>query len=281
MDEIHKPQIFHFDILHGKIENHKTFRDIPYVIFHEYTIDEVSHNPHMHPQPEFWQILSGNAKITLNENAYAVKTGDIVFINSGVMHCIGESTNFSYFSLIVDDSFSKECGVTENMVFREVFRDSEITRCFTGLREETVFLEDFFELKIKIHMMNAFASLLRRNLLYSDNNTKVSVINDIIDYIRENYQAKLSLEKVAREHHISKCHMCAIFKEATGNTLLSYINSLRCIHANHLLHTTDMPHSEIAKICGFSSSTYFARVFKKYYGYPPSGAKKERELSKS
>lgn len=66
-----KPQIVHFDITSGKIENQKSFNGAPYIIFQKHTNESVS--PHWHPQSEFWLIQEGIGKVTLDSTTYNVR----------------------------------------------------------------------------------------------------------------------------------------------------------------------------------------------------------------
>jgi len=52
-------------------------------------------------------------------------------------------------------------------------------------------------------------------------------------------------------------------------------------HAKKLLEETQMKHYEIAEACGYSNSTYFSTIFKRFYGVSPSGfLNKPKEHSK-
>lgn len=63
--------------------------------------------------------------------------------------------------------------------------------------------------------------------------------------------------------NLSPNHFCKVFKKITGKTLIEYLHLLRINEAEKMLVDTDASITEIAGNVGFSSITYFGRVFKK------------------
>jgi len=68
----------------------------------------------------------------------------------------------------------------------------------------------------------------------------------------------------------SKYTVCHTFKTVTGATIFDYLNFIRVRHAAERLREKDSSILEIATACGFSSATYFNRVFKSFFGCSPS-----------
>jgi len=59
------------------------------------------------------------------------------------------------------------------------------------------------------------------------------------------------------------------FKENTGKTPVSYINSYRVYKACELFRTSDLSVLEVAYECGFENVGYFIRTFKKQMNMTP------------
>lgn len=59
-------------------------------------------------------------------------------------------------------------------------------------------------------------------------------------------------------------------KQETGLSIVDFIKSMRMNYAMELLKTHKYTIAQISEMCGFSSSTYFGVVFKKYYGMSPT-----------
>ncbi len=95
-------------------------------------------------------------------------------------------------------------------------------------------------------------------------------VNKIIAYIHSNYTKKITLDKLCEEVNISKQYCMRLFKKYLHTTINDYILSTRMKHAAYLLRHTYMNVNEASLYLGFSSVSYFSRVFKKYYGVSPS-----------
>ena len=68
-----------------------------------------------------------------------------------------------------------------------------------------------------------------------------------------------------------------LFKECTGISPYAYYVGVRMANACNLLEDTDLKIREIAEKCGYEDTLYFAQVFKKRTGIPPSQYRKEHK----
>ncbi len=91
-------------------------------------------------------------------------------------------------------------------------------------------------------------------------------INKVIDYIDSNIESELTLEDISRIANFSPFHFHRIFKSIVGESLNKYIQRIRIEKAaSQLIYYPTKSITEIAYDCGFSSSQFFARVFKEYF----------------
>lgn len=65
-------------------------------------------------------------------------------------------------------------------------------------------------------------------------------------------------------------HLSTVFKQTTGNNLISYVTELRLEKARELLSDMQYSISEVAALSGYSDAKYFAKLFKKKMGSTPS-----------
>lgn len=75
--------------------------------------------------------------------------------------------------------------------------------------------------------------------------------------------------EVAEACGISPSHLRRLFKQATGQTLHEYIESIRIVRARDLLARTDMPLKLIAHRLGFSHCSSFTYAFRRATGETP------------
>lgn len=100
--------------------------------------------------------------------------------------------------------------------------------------------------------------------------TSPNNIDLILAYINQNYDRIRKIEEISDQFFISKYYLCHIFKEATGLTLVHYINNIRIQHACSMLVNTSLSILEIGMACGFNSSMYFCKIFKQAVSVTPS-----------
>ena len=96
-----------------------------------------------------------------------------------------------------------------------------------------------------------------------------AIVEEVIQAVREDLAAELTLEKMAAQSGFSPIHFHNCFKRATGMTLREFVEDQRIRRAVDLLLTTDGTLAEIAIECGFSSQAYFSYVFKRRMGKTP------------
>jgi len=119
------------------------------------------------------------------------------------------------------------------------------------------------------HIRQLFLYLCEQQELTSDTaqNKETLLVKKIKNYV-ENYYSDYSLNvtAVADAINLSPNYMSKIFKNNTGEGLLSYINKVRINHATELLRTTNISVDEIALMVGFSNSRSFRRNFQNLTG---------------
>lgn len=117
-----------------------------------------------------------------------------------------------------------------------------------------------------IHLLIKTAN--QQTLMYQLSNN-YNVIEQAIEYIKNNLSSDLSLETLSNQASFSAVHFHNFFKKATGTTLHKYVEEQRIKKAINLLLTTNMTLTEIAFECGFSSQTYFSFAFKRKTNLTP------------
>ena len=68
---------------------------------------------------------------------------------------------------------------------------------------------------------------------------------------------------------LSSFHFARVFKKNTNITPHEYLLNVRIQNAKKLLYASGQSVEDIAKSCGFNSTSHFIRVFKKYTNITP------------
>lgn len=99
----------------------------------------------------------------------------------------------------------------------------------------------------------------------------------IIEYIDENYTQDISIDSAAQVIGISPSYIFKILSEHSRLSFTEYTTKKRMEKACELLHQ-NCKVQDIAPRIGYSSTTYFIHVFKKYMGCTPSEYKRINAL---
>ncbi|HHV51175.1 MAG TPA: AraC family transcriptional regulator [Clostridiales bacterium] len=114
--------------------------------------------------------------------------------------------------------------------------------------------------------------IMHRFIAYSFDFSQVkhsNVVYKVMEYVKANYNQKISLDDIARHVYLSRAYLSSIFKEETGESLFSYINKVRVEKSKMYLLDDSVSLVEISSLCGFEDQSYFTKVFKKYTGVSP------------
>ncbi|MGX7418634.1 helix-turn-helix domain-containing protein [Carnobacterium gallinarum] len=100
---------------------------------------------------------------------------------------------------------------------------------------------------------------------------KQTIVNDIIHYLEKHHTEEVSLSTLSQTLYISPTYISRVFKEETGESPINYLIKLRLTRAKELMENeTDITVKEAANLVGYNDAYYFSKLFKKYYGKPPS-----------
>lgn len=97
--------------------------------------------------------------------------------------------------------------------------------------------------------------------------------------IEKYYQHLHSLNDIAQVAGLSKFHFTRLFHQATGYTPIEYLTKVRIEQAVSLLLHSSLSIEDIAREIGFSSSSYFIKVFRKWTGFSPGEFRSGRALT--
>jgi AraC family transcriptional regulator len=95
-------------------------------------------------------------------------------------------------------------------------------------------------------------------------------IDKVVEFIDLHLSENLSLEQLAKVSTYSPYHFQRVFKRLIGETPAGYVKRMRLENAAHMLiYEQQLPITQIAFICGFSSLSYFTYSFNAYFKANP------------
>lgn len=234
---------------------------------------------HWHEHLELHYILNGKGSFICDRKTVPVSEGNLVIFNSNVLHeGVSEGDNFEALVIIFEmSSFSKEIA-DYNVIFQNLIEEDEIIKdIMLSIYKEDVERSHGYRLAIKGKLYDLITYLFRNYVTESlsprENTLRLhnlGRLNTVVQYIQENYSEPLTNKELADLIHLSEYRFCHLFKESMGKSPINYINEVRLKKAYELIKGKDNSISEIAVMVGFSDYNNFGRLFRKYYGFPPS-----------
>ncbi len=235
---------------------------------------------HYHKAYEIYFLEMGQHGYLLNDKFIQIYTQDVVMLKPNVRH---KSHNTK--------SYNRTCVYFTEEFLRSYYTESalkHLLRCFDkeviSLDKENFFkaqnllekIRDMYALndfdRIFIHLGNLL-ELLNGNMDAPRREPALHTtekMTPVLSYIAEHYKDITHLDEIAARFYVSTPHLCRVFKQTTGMTVSNYINHVKVQEACELLVHTNKNITEIALECGFNSSIYFCKAFKKQLDCTPS-----------
>jgi len=214
----------------------------------------------------------GNHSVYMNGEKYDVKAGDIVFQNKNIFYKSTGKHYLTHYGIAFNIHKNSSTDILDTVM--SVKKPEK----YKVLFEEAAILYDtkppLYKLRIKV-LIYEIICMLATEQLNHETGRKHPLIEKSITYMNANlYNSSLLLSEVAKQSDISFNHFRKLFKEQYGITPIEYVTNERLTKAKKLLIHSPMTIDEIAKSCGFNSSVYFYRIFKKNTGVTPSDYRK-------
>lgn len=268
---------------YNELKQHGT-EDFPielYCINKNHPKYEMAH--HWHSNMEIICILKGKAVVRLDVRTYNVQAGDILFVNSEVVHsvipeeCEYECIVFDPHFLAINSEFEGFANHIANheIFIKELAQDQKIKKIVMDLSDSIRNCNSGYKLKATGLLYILFGEITSQSFfeerLYTENENAKNIykLKKVLNYIRKSYSKQITLKDMAKVADVSPKYFCSFFKSATSKTPMEYLNSYRIEKAATKLLSSDSSVTDIAYSCGFNDLSYFIKVFKNLKGISP------------
>ena len=242
---------------------------------------------HYHDEIELIYVDEGRIDVIVGQKRYSAEKGMTIFISSRTPHMTYAVTDGTCGTLVqfrtedfLDMSLKSAMKYLPGLTILSdkpltVFpADSPIAGSMRGIMKEFNERKEAYEAFIISDVYSILGFLYRNDIIvnaaaYFDAHS-VQRLLPILEYVNENYNKDLTLEAVSSEFGLNPSYFSRMFKKAVGSSYTEYLNFVRVCRAEKLLRSTNMSVLNIALEVGFSSVSYFNRVFKKIKDCTPS-----------
>lgn len=226
---------------------------------------------------EFEFIISGTATIYIDETSYPSFPNMLIVAKPGQKRRRMHHFKTYFLHLDIDETFEyydmlkslPDCIYTSTPnIYADFFSDIIPFLIENDKSTDNIYFHSKF-LNFIYHLYTD--SINSKRLFGSTNISKLlQTVNTVKDYITANYQNKITLSDLSGITNYSPTYLLSLFTTATGMSPCEYLIAERIKQAKLLLMHSDMPISEIAYTCGFSSQSYFTKIFKKHLSCTPA-----------
>ena len=127
----------------------------------------------------------------------------------------------------------------------------------------------YMRLKDLLFILEQTLHLVHNSMLNAGKEADMGVIKEVISYVKDKYQEKITLKTVAEHFFINSAYLGQLFRRKMYISFNDYLTQLRMDKAKQLLLTTPKSISEISMEIGFDDPNYFSSRFNKTEGMTP------------
>lgn len=226
--------------------------------------------PHTHDYFEIEVILEGTGVHILNNRECEIQKGDILILTPTDYHQVKTNGDLLLWNVSFDEA-TLDKGQLEALLRRDT--KSNISICNKTLYKVDRVLELLLEeWKDSGNIKPLFEYFLSLIIQSERTTSKSEPIKEALLYIGTHFRENPSLTDAAEAVHLSPVYFGSIFKKATGETYINYLNSLKVDYAKTLLES-GVSVTEACYSSGFGSLSGFLYTFKKKTGLSPEAYK--------
>ncbi len=253
---------------------------------------QIDHQPyfydsfHYHPEIQISYIVEGSGTRIIGNSVGRFNKNELYLIGSNIPHIFKSDKNYyedetflshaisfyftenafgeEFFNLPETKEINSLLKYSKKIVFYEGSTVTKLKDDFMEITETEGFekLQMFFKILHKISKLENQKFLSKTT--YEQRNTEKygKRINDIFDFVINNYEKSVSLDEAAEIANLSTTAFCRFFKERTRKSFTEFVNEVRIGEACKLLMNKDFNISQICYEVGFNNISNFNRKFK-------------------
>ncbi|MGL5435101.1 MAG: AraC family transcriptional regulator [Lachnospiraceae bacterium] len=249
-------------------------------------INDNMSSSHYHDFFELYYLESGERYHRIRDQLYLLKAGEFIVFPPRVMHHSFSSENVPFKRILVyfDPKEVDSAPILDYFIrdFLICFAPHSghyhihnlINMIYTEHQEQGIHSKEY-----QHTLLNLLLLTIMRNAQPVEKREDKDVMSQMIQYIYEHYPEDISIELLSQRFFLSPYYLCRKFKQATGNTVIQYLNTTRILNAQRMMLETNKNFTQISNETGFSNLTHFNRVFKSVTGMTPSMSRKQNRIS--
>lgn len=99
------------------------------------------------------------------------------------------------------------------------------------------------------------------------------------NYIQKNINKPITQKEIADYLGVSPGHLCRVFKQSEGLTLMKYVNTVKLKGIQNLIAKENIKLYKAAELYGYSDSNYVSSLYKRMFGMNITDTAKTKDVS--
>ena len=244
-------------------------------------------NLHWHDYFEMEIVLSGEGKHHFNDTVYDLHPGSAYIVTPIDFHSVAfDNSRKSKVIHIQFDTFTMSEAVSRLITTSPapitVVFDKEELEYIKILTSKLLaeYKNDSSDRKIMIRALLEQLCILTLRKVEPMSNTgrpkaRDETILQVVNYLNYNFRSKVSLRNVAMKFLMNPNYLGEKFFKTLGISFTTYVNDLRLNYSMRLLKNSELSIKQISEESGFSSVSYFIKLFSDKYGDAPQRMRKK------
>ncbi len=257
-----------------------------------------------HPEErhDFWEMVcavNGKVCVTADGKEFQLNDGDIYFHKPNEVHSLAvkESAKTGVFVLSFEClseamGFFKERKVSLNKrqmkIILDIIETAKKTYDITFYNLDTDIMnllpqptlggEQLIQNNVETLLIDVMRSMTEteggNDVFLQETEINNKIAEEVIKFLKNNIEAKLCIEDIAKAINYSKAYLFRQFKLSIGKSIMEYYLELKIKKAKEFLKNGSLSVKEIAEKLCFDTPNYFTKSFKKVVGLTPTEYKK-------
>ncbi|MEQ8303655.1 MAG: AraC family transcriptional regulator [Cyclobacteriaceae bacterium] len=257
-------------------------------------VDHFYDKLHQHHEAQIMWIVQGEGTLIVGDYVGRFQPGELYIIGSNQAH-VFRNDEVYYHANASTKAIAKSVFFDEKYLGEDFWQLDELSelRAFMdlaklGLRVEGTTKDTVINLMSTLDVVGGLDKILAffeilNSLTKSNEVRKLGVssplafsnsegkrMNDILQFTFNESHRKIYIDEVAKVANLSTEAFCRYFKLRTRKTYTNFLNEVRVSNACRLLIGKERSMQEVCFRVGFSNTSNFNRIFKKFTGKTPS-----------
>lgn len=236
-------------------------------------------------QNEAWEIIilvSGQLFLQVNHQRFTVSANEVLLVPAHAI-VVGfqkspQHTQYYWFHFFPNPRGVKQAEYREGQASRDGLVPLPVQFPLPGIKKSFVLANQVLDVAINKHYPHIAVDYLLTSLLIelahdfieSSHTDSSDQMENIKGWILSNLSSSLTVSQIATHFEFNPNYLERIFKQATGQTIIQFINNLKMERAQELLLKTNFPIKQIASDAYFNDDKHFMKQFKRKFQLTPS-----------